>query len=44
MLLVRCSIAMMAAVSGSKGPNYTQGEVEGVLKELGLTSEQVFKF
>ncbi|KAF9568111.1 NADH-cytochrome b5 reductase [Mortierella alpina] len=35
---------MMAAVSGPKGPNYTQGEVEGVLKQLGLTIEQVFKF
>ncbi|KAG0207503.1 NADH-cytochrome b5 reductase [Mortierella sp. GBA30] len=35
---------MMVAVSGPKGPNYTQGEVDGVLKELGLTIEQVFKF
>lgn len=37
-------IAMMVSVCGPKGPNFTQGEVEGALKELGLTIEQVFKF
>ncbi|KAF8988329.1 NADH-cytochrome b5 reductase [Podila verticillata] len=36
--------AMMTLVSGGKGPNFTQGEVEGILKDLGLNSEQVFKF
>ncbi|KAG0341343.1 NADH-cytochrome b5 reductase [Podila humilis] len=36
--------AMMTLVSGGKGPNFTQGEVEGIFKELGLSSEQVFKF
>ncbi|KAG0322038.1 NADH-cytochrome b5 reductase [Dissophora globulifera] len=35
---------MMVAVSGGKGPNFTQGEVEGTLKELGFTSDKVFKF
>ncbi|KAG0201208.1 NADH-cytochrome b5 reductase [Mortierella sp. GBA30] len=35
---------MMKAVSGPKGPNFTQGDVDGALKELGLTNEQVFKF
>ncbi|KAG0314586.1 NADH-cytochrome b5 reductase [Dissophora globulifera] len=35
---------MMKVVSGDKGPNFTQGDVSGALKELGLTNEQVFKF
>ncbi|KAF9576254.1 NADH-cytochrome b5 reductase [Mortierella alpina] len=35
---------MMKSVSGPKGPNFTQGDVDGALKELGLTNEQVFKF
>lgn len=35
---------MMKLVSGGKGPNFTQGEVEGILKDIGLNSEQVFKF
>eukprot|EP00299_Pterocystis_sp_00344_P014934 c7436_g1_i1.p1 GENE.c7436_g1_i1~~c7436_g1_i1.p1 ORF type:complete len:305 (-),score=78.74 c7436_g1_i1:36-950(-) len=35
---------MMKAISGSKGPNYTQGEVDGVLKRLGYSTENVFKF
>ncbi|KAI1303944.1 NADH-cytochrome b5 reductase [Mortierella claussenii] len=35
---------MMKLVSGPKGPNFTQGEVDGALKELGLTNDQVFKF
>ncbi|KAG0049568.1 NADH-cytochrome b5 reductase [Gryganskiella cystojenkinii] len=35
---------MMKTVSGAKGPNFTQGDVDGALKELGLTNEQVFKF
>jgi cytochrome-b5 reductase len=35
---------MMDVVSGNKGPNFTQGEVTGALKELGLTIGQVFKF
>ncbi|KAG0260366.1 NADH-cytochrome b5 reductase [Actinomortierella ambigua] len=35
---------MMKAVCGVKGPNFTQGEVDGALKELGYDSEHVFKF
>lgn len=34
----------MKALSGPKGKNFTQGELSGVLKELGYTSEQVYKF
>lgn len=35
---------MMKAVSGEKAPDYTQGELAGILKDLGYTKEQVFKF
>lgn len=35
---------MMKAISGAKAPDYTQGEVDGLLKDLGYTKEQVFKF
>jgi cytochrome-b5 reductase len=35
---------MVAAVSGEKGPNKTQGEVGGVLKAMGYSSEEVYKF
>ncbi|KAI8322172.1 NADH-cytochrome b5 reductase-like protein [Martensiomyces pterosporus] len=35
---------MMKSVSGPKAPDFTQGEVEGIFKELGYASEQVFKF
>ncbi|KAF9936902.1 NADH-cytochrome b5 reductase [Modicella reniformis] len=35
---------MMKTVSGAKGPNFTQGDVGGALKELGLTNDQVFKY
>ncbi|KAF9997957.1 NADH-cytochrome b5 reductase [Entomortierella chlamydospora] len=35
---------MVKSVSGPKGPNFTQGDVGGALKELGLTNEDVFKF
>ncbi|KAF9904441.1 Triose-phosphate Transporter [Lobosporangium transversale] len=34
---------MMNAISGPKNPDLTQGELIGALKDLGLTSEQVFK-
>jgi cytochrome-b5 reductase len=30
-------------VSGPKGPNFTQGSVDGILKNLGFKEEQVFK-
>lgn len=35
---------MMKAVSGTKAPDYTQGEVGGALAELGYGKDQVFKF
>jgi len=35
---------MMNAVSGSKAPDYSQGEVGGFLKEMGYTKDQVYKF
>ena len=35
---------MMAAISGNKAPDWTQGMVGGVLKDLGYTEEMVFKF
>eukprot|EP01103_Thecamoeba_quadrilineata_P005042 TRINITY_DN14899_c0_g1_i1.p1 TRINITY_DN14899_c0_g1~~TRINITY_DN14899_c0_g1_i1.p1 ORF type:complete len:286 (-),score=60.00 TRINITY_DN14899_c0_g1_i1:31-888(-) len=35
---------MMKVISGDKGPNYTQGELTGILKDLGYTSDQVYKF
>jgi cytochrome-b5 reductase len=35
---------LMEHVSGNKGPKNTQGEVGGLLKELGYTSEMVYKF
>ncbi|KAJ2726805.1 hypothetical protein GGI07_000316 [Coemansia sp. Benny D115] len=37
-------IPMMKSVSGTKAPDFSQGEVGGILKELGYTSQQVFKF
>lgn len=35
---------MMNAISGDKNPDKSQGELKGVLKEVGYSSEQVFKF
>lgn len=35
----------METVSGGKNPkDYSQGEVTGILKELGFTPASVFKF
>lgn len=34
----------MEAVSGNKGPNFSQGELKGLLKDLGYTIDQVYKF
>jgi cytochrome-b5 reductase len=34
---------MYETISGTKAPDYSQGEVGGVLKELGYTKEQVYK-
>ena len=35
---------MLTAISGSKAPDYSQGQVGGLLKKLGYTEEDVFKF
>eukprot|EP01114_Cavostelium_apophysatum_P004839 TRINITY_DN1524_c0_g1_i1.p1 TRINITY_DN1524_c0_g1~~TRINITY_DN1524_c0_g1_i1.p1 ORF type:complete len:337 (-),score=95.05 TRINITY_DN1524_c0_g1_i1:18-1028(-) len=35
---------MMDAISGRKNPDFTQGEVSGILKDLGYTANQVRKF
>ncbi|OQS06284.1 NADH-cytochrome b5 reductase [Thraustotheca clavata] len=35
---------MMAAVSGGKAKDFSQGQLEGMLKELNYTSDMVFKF
>ncbi|KAJ1742970.1 hypothetical protein LPJ78_002190 [Coemansia sp. RSA 989] len=37
-------IPMMKLVSGAKAPDFSQGEVGGIFKELGYSSSQVFKF
>lgn len=34
----------MEAVSGSKTPDYKQGDVSGILKRLGYNETMVFKF
>jgi cytochrome-b5 reductase len=35
---------MMNAVSGDKAPDKSQGELAGVLKDMGYTSDMVYKF
>lgn len=35
---------MMNFVSGPKAPDWSQGEVSGLLAELGFNKENVFKF
>jgi cytochrome-b5 reductase len=44
LILVCGPKGMLEAISGPKGPNYTQGEVGGALKELGYSQSNVFKF
>ncbi len=34
----------MATVSGTKAKDYTQGELAGLLKDLGYSLPQVYKF
>ena len=34
----------LALLAGAKGPNYTQGELTGIFKELGFRPENVFKY
>ncbi|KAG9403652.1 NADH-cytochrome b5 reductase [Aphanomyces cochlioides] len=36
--------SMMHSISGGKAKDYSQGQVEGILKNLNYTSEMVFKF
>jgi hypothetical protein len=43
-LLLLLLPGMMAAVSGDKAPDKTQGELTGLLKAMGYTQEQVYKF
>ena len=35
---------MLEMVAGPKGPKFTQGEVGGILKKMGFTEENVYKF
>jgi len=35
---------MMKAISGDKAPDYSQGELQGILKGLNYKESQVFKF
>ncbi|KAG0579970.1 hypothetical protein KC19_4G139000 [Ceratodon purpureus] len=44
LILVCGPPGMMNIVSGDKAPDRSQGELVGILKDLGYTSEQVFKF
>lgn len=44
LILVCGPPGMMEAVSGGKAPDYSQGELKGLLKQAGFTSSMVFKF
>lgn len=35
---------MIITITGKKAPDYTQGEIDGALKELGWNKDQVYKF
>jgi cytochrome-b5 reductase len=35
---------MTAAIAGPKTKDYKQGEVGGILKEFGYTTDQIWKF
>lgn len=43
-VVVMGTAGMMNAVSGDKAPDKSQGELAGLLKAMGYTSEQVYKF
>jgi cytochrome-b5 reductase len=43
-MLLLLLAGMMNAVSGDKAPDKTQGELTGLLKAMGYTQEQVYKF
>lgn len=44
MIMVCGPPGMMNSITGPKAPDYSQGELSGILKEMGYTKEQVFKF
>ncbi|KAE8651527.1 NADH-cytochrome b5 reductase-like protein [Cucumis sativus] len=44
LILVCGPPGMMKHISGDKAPDYSQGELDGMLKELGYTKEMVYKF
>jgi cytochrome-b5 reductase len=44
LLLLLLLPGMMNAVSGDKAQDKTQGELTGLLKAMGYTQEQVYKF
>ncbi|KAL9224000.1 hypothetical protein vseg_000077 [Gypsophila vaccaria] len=44
LILVCGPPGMMEHISGNKAKDYSQGEVSGVLKDLGYTEEMVYKF
>lgn len=44
MLLCALPVGMMNAVSGDKAQDKSQGELTGLLKAMGYTAEQVYKF
>jgi len=44
LILVCGPPGMMKFISGDKAPDYTQGELSGLLKKLGYNENQVFKF
>lgn len=44
LILVCGPPGMMQHISGGKAKDYSQGELSGVLKELGYTEEMVYKF
>lgn len=39
-----CPAGMMAHVSGGKAPDFTQGSVSGLLKDMGYDETMVYKF
>ncbi|CAH2072314.1 unnamed protein product [Thlaspi arvense] len=44
LILVCGPPGMMEHISGGKAPDWSQGEVKGILKEIGFTEPMVFKF
>ncbi|GKV06403.1 hypothetical protein SLEP1_g18301 [Rubroshorea leprosula] len=44
LILVCGPPGMMNHISGNKGKDYSQGELAGILKELGYTEQMVYKF